>query len=37
LGTGFVETPQISGYRSIVPFIRFLLGVYFGFIKRPKA
>ena len=38
LGTGFVETPQISGGRSIVHFILFLLCFYFGFVrKKPKA
>ena len=37
LGTGFVETPQISGSRSIVHFILFLLCFYFGFVKKPEA
>jgi hypothetical protein len=37
LGTDFVETPEISGGRSMVHFILFLLCVYFGFIWRPKA
>ena len=37
LGTGFVETPEISGGRAIVHFILFLLCVYFGFIWKPKA
>ncbi|MGO9545897.1 MAG: hypothetical protein ACLPPF_14045 [Rhodomicrobium sp.] len=37
LGTGFVETPQISGGRSILHFILFLICFYFGFIRRPKA
>jgi uncharacterized protein (DUF486 family) len=37
LGTRFVETPQISGARSIVHFILFLLCLYFGFIRQPKA
>ena len=37
LGTGLVETPQISGGRSIVHFILFLLCFYFGFVRRPKA
>src|SRR5262245_23151497 len=32
LGTGFVETPRISGSRSIVHFILFVLCSYFGFI-----
>ena len=33
LGTGFVETPQISGGRSIVHFILFVLCFYFGFVR----
>ena len=37
LGTGFVETPKISGARSIVHFILFLLCFYFGFIKKAKG
>jgi hypothetical protein len=37
LGTGFVERPKISGGRSIVHFILFLLCFYFGFVKKPKA
>jgi uncharacterized protein (DUF486 family) len=37
LGTSFVETPQISGSRSIVHFILFLLCFYFGFVWKPKA
>jgi hypothetical protein len=37
LGTGFVETPEISAGRSIVHFILFVLCVYFGFVRRPKA
>jgi hypothetical protein len=37
LGTGFVETPQISGGRSIVHFILFLLCFYFGFVRKPMA
>jgi hypothetical protein len=37
LGTGFVETPNISGDRSIVHFILFLLCFYFGFVSKPKA
>lgn len=36
LGTGFVETPEISRDRSIVHFILFLLCAYFGFLRRPK-
>ena len=37
LGTGFVETPRISGSRSIVHFILFLLCFYFGFVRKLKA
>jgi len=37
LGTSFVETPQISGGRSIVHFILFLLCFYFGFVRELKA
>ena len=35
LGTGFVETPQISGGRSVIHFILFLLCFYFGFVRKP--
>ena len=35
LGTNIVETPEVSGYRSVVHFILFLLCLYFGFIKAP--
>lgn len=34
LGTNFVQTPEISGARSIVHFILFLLTFYFGFTRR---
>jgi hypothetical protein len=37
LGTNFVETPPISGVRSIVHFILFLICVYFGFVRKPSA
>ena len=37
LGTGFVETPDISADRSIVHFILFLVCFYFGFIRRPRV
>ena len=37
LGTGFVETPRISGGRSIVHFIFFLVCLYFGFVRKPRA
>jgi len=37
LGTSFVGTPQITGDRSIVHFILFLLCFYFAFVRKPKA
>jgi hypothetical protein len=37
LGTSFIETPQISGGRSIVHFILFLLCLYSGFVRKPNA
>ncbi len=37
LGTGFVETPGISGVRSFVHFSLFMLCLYFGFVTKPKA
>ena len=37
LGTSFVETPQISGGRSIVHFILFLLCFYFGLRQEAKG
>ena len=37
LGTGFVETPGISSGRSIVHFILFLVCLYFGFVRKPRA
>jgi hypothetical protein len=37
LGTSYVETPAISGGRSVVRFILFLLCLYFGFIRKRRA
>ena len=37
LGTGFVESTEVSGGRSAVHFILFLLCLYFGFISKPKT
>lgn len=37
LGTGFVETPEVSGGRSIIHFILFLVCLYFGFIRTERA
>jgi hypothetical protein len=36
LGTTFVETSQISGVRSIIHFILFLVCFYFGFARKPR-
>ena len=36
IGTDIVQTPEISGVRSIFHFLFFLLTFYFGFIKKPK-
>src|SRR5262245_42913922 len=32
-GTGIVQTPELSGVRSILHFIFFLVTFYFGFIS----
>ena len=37
LGTNFVFTPEISGARSILHFVFFLLCLYFGFFSKPKG
>src|SRR5262249_42725294 len=34
LGTSFVETPRISGGRSIIHFMLFLLCFYSGFVRH---
>ncbi len=36
LGTTFIQTPTLSGVRSIPHFIFFLVTLYFGFIKTPN-
>jgi hypothetical protein len=36
LGTRFVQTPELSGVRSIVHFIFFLICFYVGFIRKSK-
>ena len=35
--TGFIETPGISGVRSIVHAILFLIFFYLGFIRKWKS
>jgi hypothetical protein len=37
LGTDFVETPALSGTRSIVHFILFLLCFYFGSVNKQRS
>jgi hypothetical protein len=37
LGTGYVQTPELSGVRSILHFIFFLLTFYYGFIRKEKS
>lgn len=36
LGTNLIQTPQLSGIRSILHFMFFLLTFYFGFIRTPR-
>jgi len=36
LGTSFIETPEISGMRSVVHAILFLTFFYLGFIRKWK-
>jgi hypothetical protein len=36
VGTSIVQTPEVSGVRSILHFIFFLVTFYFGFIRKPK-
>jgi hypothetical protein len=37
VGTGLVQTPELSGIRSILHFIFFLVTFYFGFIRKPTG
>jgi len=36
VGTSIVQTPELSGVRSILHFIFFLVTFYFGFITKAK-
>ena len=36
LGTGFIETPEVSGLRSIIHAVLFLTFFYLGFIRKWK-
>jgi hypothetical protein len=35
IGTGIVQTPQLSAVRSVAHFILFLVTFYFGFVRKP--
>jgi hypothetical protein len=37
LGTGFIETPEVSGVRSIIHAVLFLAFFYLGFIRKWKS
>lgn len=37
LGTSFIETPEVSGVRSIVHAGLFLTFFYLGFVRKRKA
>jgi fucose permease len=37
LGTDFEQTPRLSAARSVPHFVLFLVTLYFGFIRKPKA
>ena len=37
LGTNIVQTPQLSGVRSAIHFVFFLLTLYFGFIRKDQG
>jgi uncharacterized protein (DUF486 family) len=37
LGTGFIQTPELSGVRSIVHAVLFATFFYFGFIRKWKG
>jgi hypothetical protein len=36
VGTDVVQTPEVSGTRSIVHFVLFLVCLYFGFIREQR-
>jgi hypothetical protein len=37
LGTGLIETPEVSGVRSIIHAVLFLTFFYLGFIRKWKS
>jgi hypothetical protein len=36
VGVNIVQTPRVSGLRSLIHFLLFLICLYFGFIRKPK-
>jgi hypothetical protein len=37
LGTDAVQTPKLSGVRSILHLVFFLITFYFGFVRKPRT
>lgn len=37
IGTSIVQTPELSGVRSSIHFVFFLICLYFGFLRKPSA
>jgi hypothetical protein len=37
VGTSRVQTPEVSGVRSIVHFVLFLITLHFGFFSKPRG
>ena len=37
VGTSVVQTPELSGARSSIHFIFFLICLYFGFVRKPSV
>jgi hypothetical protein len=37
VGTTIVQTPELSGARSSIHFILFLICLYFGFLRKPST
>jgi uncharacterized protein (DUF486 family) len=37
IATDIVQTPELSGVRSVIHFALFLVTLYFGFIQKPKS
>ena len=37
IGTNVVQTPELSGVRSSIHFVFFLICLYFGFLRKPSV